>query len=114
MTKLFPHFKVQKRETQVSNGGNLSWLKNWFLENKNWEENQACSNSRLVWLNCYGIFLSTSGIHFTFAKIGSVWGGGLAISDLVINEAVGNNRGVETALVLPGENIKNPMVVNVH
>ncbi|KAE9462536.1 hypothetical protein C3L33_05556, partial [Rhododendron williamsianum] len=35
-------------------------------------------------------------------------------NDLVIDEAVEINRGLETALVLPGENVKNPVVVNIN
>lgn len=54
-------------------GGELSWLSNWFVDVKPWKPNIKMEYSRVVWLNCYGIPINLWNAN-TFFNIGKLWG----------------------------------------
>lgn len=54
-------------------GGDLSWLFNWFVDAKPWAPNHKVESSRVVWLNCYGIPVNLWNAE-TFFNIGKLWG----------------------------------------
>lgn len=60
--------------------GKFAWLKECFQDIQKWEENMTISNSRLVWLNFYGVPLHLWNMD-TFMKLGSIWGDVILISE---------------------------------
>lgn len=74
-------FLSQETRESMFNGGQMAWLKDWFLETYKWEESTIKpSCCRLIWLNCYGLPIQLWNVH-NFIKIGQYWGEVIQVSE---------------------------------
>ena len=73
-------FKDPEERDTMFNGGEMAWLKDWFVESSKWEDTVTNPCSRLVWLNCYGIPLHLWNSQ-TFSEIGRIWGDVIKLAD---------------------------------
>ncbi|KAH7833242.1 hypothetical protein Vadar_004386 [Vaccinium darrowii] len=63
--------------------GELSWLKNWFVEVKKWSPDLKEVRRRNIWISCYGVPLHCWSAQ-TFQKIAQVWGEVLTMDDATV------------------------------